>query len=162
MDSLNLTEKYYKQFYNMTHMKTKYRLRIDKDNNLYINMDKHNYISYKNKLFRFFSENITKYYLFLEKFYIEFIDIKTTENKVIFIKNINLISGIQYGFNILKTKYQFRHNKNKYTKLLILIGMFEIILYKIKIQLIKQFCRNSDNYSPLCDCEFCNTLEKFI
>lgn len=162
MDSVNLTENYHQQFSNMQHMKTKYRLRIDTNNRLFVNTDKHNYISYKNKLLAFFSVNIPKYYLFLEKFYVELINNKNLENKDICIKNINLISAIQYGFNILKTKYQFRHNKKQYTKLLVLIGMFEIILFKIRIQYVKEFCQNEDNYSPICNCNFCNTLEKII
>ena len=162
MDTIDLSDKYYQQFSNMKNMETKYRLRIDNDNHLFVNKDKHSYISYKNKLFRFFSEHIPKYYLFLEKFYTELINNKNADTKVICVKNINLISIIQYGFNILKTKYQFRHNKKQYTKLLMVIGMFEIILFKIRIQYIKEFCSNGDNYSIICSCEFCKSLEKII
>lgn len=162
MNSQNITDKYHQQFSNMQNMKTTYRLRIDNNNNLIINTDKHNYISFKNKLFKFFSEHIPKYYLFLEKFYGELIDDHNTLNKELCIKNINLISSIQFGFNILKTKYQFRNNKKSYTKLLVLIGMFEIILFKIRIQYIKQFCINTDNYSIICNCEFCKSLQQII
>lgn len=162
MDTIQSTQKYYDQFSNMKNMKTKYRLRIDNDNHLYVNTDKYSYISYKNKLYSFFLKYIPKYYLFLEQFYIELINNVNLENKVICVNNINLISIILHGFNILKTKYQFRHNKSKYKKLLILIGMFEIILFKIRIQYIKQFCYNTDNYSIICHCEFCKSLEKII
>jgi len=162
MNLLNITDKYHQQFSNMQNMKTTYRLRVDNNNNLIINTDKDNYISFKNKLYNFFLENIPKYYLFLEKFYEELIDDNSAVNKEICIKNINLISCILYGFNILKTKYIFRNNKKSYTKLLILMGMFEIVLFKIRIQYIKQFCINNNNYSIICNCEFCKSLKQII
>jgi hypothetical protein len=162
MNSLEITEKFHEQFYHMKTMKTKYRLRIDNNNNLFVNTDKHNYISYKRKLHIFFAQFIPKYYLFLEKFFSELINSSNDENKIIAIKNINLISIIHYGFNILKSKYQFRHNKDRYTKFLILIGMFEIILFKTKLQYIKQFCTKGDSYTITCSCDFCNSLEKII
>jgi hypothetical protein len=162
MNSTELTEKFHKQFYQMKTMKTKYRLRIDNNNNLFVNTNKHNYITYKNKLYMFFAQFIPKYYLFLEKFFNELINNPNNENKILTITNINLISIIEYGFNILKSKYQFRHDKDKYTKLLILLGMFEIILFKIKIQFVKQFCVKGNDYSIICNCDFCQSLEKII
>ena len=103
MDTIQSTQKYYDQFSNMKNMKTKYRLRIDNDNQLYVNTDKYSYISYKNKLYSFFLKYIPKYYLFLEQFYIELINNVNLENKVICVNNINLISIIFDVFIFVKS-----------------------------------------------------------